>query len=145
MSLMELYMLPMAQTCYLQRRQHLPTRKCPNSRIEVIDGVVYPNWGAAFTLAAISPDLDPIANLSTILSRRIHANYKCYGTLSALKKAIQLQWHEIDLNGLQMLVSEMHNRCNGVVQPHYGPLKYWRLFPVMILMFLLFVIKILHH
>ncbi|KAG2782923.1 hypothetical protein PC116_g13362 [Phytophthora cactorum] len=62
-----------------------------------------------------SPDLNPIENLWSIMSRRVYSNGKKFDKVSELKAALYEAWDSIPLAWLQSLVESMPRRCLEVV------------------------------
>lgn len=64
---------------------------------------------------AISPDLNPIENLWSILSSRVFAHGCQFDTVSQLKAAIDREWSTIDESILRNLIESMPRRLMKVI------------------------------
>ena len=64
----------------------------------------------------MSPDLNPIENIWSILARRVYANGRQFTNREALIDMIQKTWNEIEPEFLINLVESMKNRCAAVVE-----------------------------
>lgn len=73
---------------------------------------------------AISPDLNPMENLWSILSQQVYRNGRQFNNLKDLKKAIQEEWDKIDISVLQSLINSMPRRLNDVIINNGGHTNY---------------------
>ena len=64
---------------------------------------------------AVSPDLNPVENLWSIVSQRVYGNGRQFGTLKELKCAIQEEWAKIDNSMLHSLINSMPFRLSQVI------------------------------
>jgi transposase/DNA-binding CsgD family transcriptional regulator len=62
-----------------------------------------------------SPDLNPIENLWSIMSRRVYSNGRQFERVPDLKAALFEAWHSIPLALLDSLIASMPRRCLEVV------------------------------
>ena len=72
-----------------------------------------------------SPDLSPIENLWSIVSRQVYANGTQFEGVSELKDELTATWNSIPNAALVSLVRSMSRRCIEVVekkgnQTHYS-------------------------
>lgn len=65
---------------------------------------------------AISPDLNPIENLWGIMSTRVYANGRQFGTVEELKNCIREVWKNFTVTELQNLILSMPNRIFEVIK-----------------------------
>lgn len=68
------------------------------------------NWPAR------SPDLNPIENLWSILSRSVYENRRQFGSKKELKLQILESWSKIDQNIIDSLINSMVKRCHAVIE-----------------------------
>lgn len=65
---------------------------------------------------SVSPDLNPMENVWSLLVREIYANGKQYATISELKASIISHWKNIAQNTLKSLVRSMPNRVFTLIR-----------------------------
>lgn len=65
-----------------------------------------------------SPDLNPIENLRSILSRVVYANGKQYDSVPELQSALQRAWSRLSLDLMATLVRSMSRRCVEVLEQY---------------------------
>ena len=73
---------------------------------------------------ALSPDLNPIENLWSMLARRVYAGGRQYTTRRELKDAIEREWDLIPMSKLTKLVSTMPKRCIEVLKSSGAKIAY---------------------
>lgn len=73
---------------------------------------------------AVSPDLNPIENLWSILSNQVYKNGRQFDNLKSLKTAIQEEWAKLDEDILHRLVDSMPRRITSVQINRGGHTKY---------------------
>jgi transposase len=73
---------------------------------------------------ACSPDLNPIENLWSIISRRVYENGKQFSSTNELRNAIFKAWIEIELEILQKLVKSMKKRIFDLIKQNGGHTLY---------------------
>jgi len=73
---------------------------------------------------AQSPDMNPIEHLWDELERRIRSYDPLPKNKEELWEILQTEWHNIDVNIYQNLVSSMSNRIAAVIQSKGNPTKY---------------------
>ena len=71
-----------------------------------------------------SPDLNPIENLWGILSRRVYANNRQFGSIDDLKQVISSEWHKIEPEIMQKLVESMPHRVFALIQAKGAAISY---------------------
>ena len=72
--------------------------------------MVLNNVGHVISWSSVSPNLNPIEKVWSLLVRAVYANGKQYALVSELKATIIYHWNEIDQNTLKSLVSSMPDR-----------------------------------
>jgi transposase len=77
-------------------------------------------------LPAKSPDLNPIENLWSLVSRRVYTGVDTYTSKSVLAAAVLQAWAVVasDRGLRERLVDSMTRRLQAVVKMHGGPTKY---------------------
>lgn len=73
---------------------------------------------------AVSPDLNPMENLWSILSQNVYKNGRQFHSLKDLRSAIKEEWNKIDVNILQNLVRSMPRRLCQVIINNGGHINY---------------------
>lgn len=73
---------------------------------------------------AVSPDLNPVENLWSILSQQVYKNGRQFDTLKDLKEAIKEEWAKIDDSTLHSLINSMPFRLSQVVYNNGDHTKY---------------------
>lgn len=73
---------------------------------------------------ALSPDLNPIENVWSLLSRMVYSNGKQYTTLEDLKTAIQESWENLSSHFIQNNIRSMPDRCVKVIQRNGDKISY---------------------
>jgi transposase len=64
---------------------------------------------------ALSPDLNPMENLWTILARPVYINVRQFENTEDLEMAIRHKWNAIHLNILFDLIESMKNRIFKII------------------------------
>jgi hypothetical protein len=67
---------------------------------------------------ARSPDLNPIENLWSIMSRYVYANGRQFSSVSELTAALYEAWDAIDMSVLLALIESMPRRCKECIKKH---------------------------
>ncbi|GMF31483.1 unnamed protein product [Phytophthora lilii] len=67
---------------------------------------------------ARSPDLNPIENLWSIISRRVYANGRQFASVSELTTALYEAWDAIESSTLNALINSMPHRCQKCIKKH---------------------------
>jgi len=80
-------------------------------------------WVQAFTLAAQSPDLNPIEHLWDHLKRRLESMNTPKGGIGALER-VEKEWEGIGASVCQNLIESMPRRVNAVIKAKGGYTKY---------------------
>jgi hypothetical protein len=65
---------------------------------------------------AKSPDLNPIENMWSIMSRKVYDGGKQYNSTQELTVAIHRAWNEIPQATVQKLIDSMYRRCGKVIE-----------------------------
>lgn len=80
----------------------------------------------AITLPAKSPDLNPIENIWSVVSRKVYSGMKTYDSKDALLEAVKAAWDSIRSNHTmrQHLVDSMTRRLQEVVRMKGGQTKF---------------------
>ena len=65
---------------------------------------------------ALSPDLNPIENLWSILSQRVYFAGTQFNSIQDLKNSILKCWDEISIEIVRNLVNSMTKRCHAVIE-----------------------------
>ena len=80
----------------------------------------------AITLPAKSPDLNPIENIWSVVSRNVYSGMKTYDSKDALLEAVKAAWDSIRSNHTmrQHLVDSMTRRLQEVVRMKGGQTKF---------------------
>ena len=73
---------------------------------------------------SLSPHLNPIENLWSILFRAVYANETQYNNINDLKIAIKKGWANIPIEILRTLAKAMKSRVFEVIKAHRGWTKY---------------------
>lgn len=73
-----------------------------------------------------SPDLNPIENVWSVVSRQVYAELKTYKTTDSLLEAIRTAWESVrsDHSMRQHLVTSMTDRLRAVVRQKGGPTEF---------------------
>lgn len=73
---------------------------------------------------ALSPDLNPIENLWSVLARMVYQGGKQYSSVKELEHAIVQCWNNIPMTMCQNLITSMKNRCVLVLKAKGNKIKY---------------------
>jgi hypothetical protein len=65
---------------------------------------------------ALSPDLNPIENLWSVLARSVYEDNKQYHSIYELKMAILRCWEKISRGTIEKLILSMLKRCIDVLE-----------------------------
>ena len=71
---------------------------------------------ATLVWPALSPDLNPIENLWSVLARAVYRDGRQFETVSDLREVVDQCWASIDATLLQKLVDSMKHRCLEVIK-----------------------------
>ncbi len=71
-----------------------------------------------------SPDINPIENLWSIITKRIYSNGKCYNNLSDLKDSILKEWNELNTEIITNLVNSIKKRMKMVIDTEGDVISY---------------------
>ncbi|POM72207.1 Transposase [Phytophthora palmivora] len=73
---------------------------------------------------ARSPDLNPIENLWSIMSRRVYANGRQYSSVAELTTALVSIWEAIEHSTLLSVIESMPRRCEKVIKKRGDKIDY---------------------
>ena len=71
-----------------------------------------------------SPDINPIENLQSIITKRIYSNGKSYNNLSDLRDSILKEWNELNSEISNNLVNSMKKRMKMVIDAEGDVISY---------------------
>lgn len=74
--------------------------------------------------AACSPDLNPIENVWSLLSRSVYANGRQFNNVKELKTQIEEEWNKIDRRVIRNHIESMENRLQQVILEKGGHTTY---------------------
>ncbi|KAG2978279.1 hypothetical protein PC118_g12384 [Phytophthora cactorum] len=73
---------------------------------------------------ARSPDLNPIENLWSIMTRQVYANGKQYSSVGEITEALYETWDAIEMDTIKSLIESMPRRCKECIKKHDNKTHY---------------------
>jgi transposase len=71
-----------------------------------------------------SPDLNPIENMWSIMTRRVYHNGRQFNTVADLRAAIEAAWESIEPKIIRSLIDSMPRRCQEVIEKNGNKTHY---------------------
>ncbi|KAG3063042.1 hypothetical protein PI124_g23223 [Phytophthora idaei] len=71
-----------------------------------------------------SPDLNPIENLWSILTRCVYKNGRQFNSLAELRAAIEYAWESIEPKIIRSLIDSMPRRCQEIIEKNGNKTHY---------------------
>ncbi len=115
-------MLTAAKTFYPNEAWWFLQNNDPKHKSRVVQTFLFNNGIQCIDFPPLSPDLNPIENLLSILKTKLEARKA--KDLDELEKFVLEEWHALSLNLLDTLATSMHRRCQDVLNNQGHTSKY---------------------
>ena len=96
----------------------------PAHRARLVQNALIQNNVVRMEWPALSPDLNPIENLWSILGGRIHSRDNLVTTVQELTDALIQEWQALDQMVIRNTIGTMRRRCIECINNHGAPTSF---------------------